>query len=184
MSSIYTRTGDFGETSLRMGTRISKCDGIVDLYGSIDELNSHIGLFRSMLTAQEVQKFLEDIQKNLFRIGAYLAGDDIDLSHLKKQVQAMEERIDLMEKKLPPLHGFILPGGTTLASQVHVTRSVSRRVERKAVGIYKEYASYPHIQKHGMESLIQYMNRLSDFFFVLARFINTEEHGIEEVWKK
>ena len=181
--SVYTRTGDFGETSLFGGKRVLKCDDIVDLYGLIDELNSFIGLLVSEMAIVEVQNFLEEIQRDLFTIGSFVAGKSTDLSDIGKRVKEIEARIDTMDKSLPPLRTFILPGGSNHASLIHVARSVSRRVERKAVCILTVCDQHPNIEKKHMEKVIQYLNRLSDFLFVLARFVNQQEHGIEVVWK-
>lgn len=181
--SIYTRTGDFGETSLFGGKRVLKCDDVVDLYGLIDELNSCIGLLVSEMTIVEVQTFLEEIQKDLFTIGSFVAGKTTDFSGIGKRVKEIEARIDSMDKSLPPLHAFILPGGSNHASLIHIVRSVSRRVERKAVFIFTVCDQHKNIEKKHMEKIIQYLNRLSDFLFVLARFVNQQEHGAEVVWK-
>jgi cob(I)alamin adenosyltransferase len=180
--SIYTRTGDLGETSLFGGKRVLKCDDIVNLYGLIDELNSSIGLVISMLSAVSAEEFLRDIQKDLFSIGSFLAGgSQLNVHELMKRVGEMEVRIDTMEKKLKPLHRFILPGGTPLASYIHLSRSVTRRVERKAVYVLKE-CHHPEIDIIQLEKVIQYLNRLSDFLFVLARLVNKEENMVEREW--
>jgi len=183
--SIYTRTGDLGETSLFGGKRVLKCDDQIDIYGLIDELNSFLGLVRSTVSIVDVQEFLQTIQKDLFSISSILAGGlDQDMSYLSEQVSKMESRIDMMEKKLEPIHKFILPGGTTCASYVHIARSVARRVERKAVYILKQHTKYPEVNKKQLETSIQYLNRLSDFLFVLARYINKEENMKEILWDR
>jgi len=183
MSSIYTRTGDFGETSLFGGKRVWKSDDIVDLYGLIDELNSFIGLIVSIVTVVEVQEFLREIQKDLFTMGSFFAGENVRLFQIKNRVEEMEARIDKMDDNLPSLHQFILPGGTKLSSLIHIARSVARRVERKAVYILKHYSDHPEIEKKQMEPIIQYLNRLSDFLFILARFVNKQENITEMVWE-
>ena len=182
MSSIYTRTGDFGETSLFGGKRVWKSDDIVDLYGLIDELNSFMGLIVNIVTVVEVQEFLREIQKELFIMGSFFAGENVHLHQMKHRVEEMEARIDKMDDTLPSLHQFILPGGTKLASLIHVARSVARRVERKAVYVLKQCPDHPAIEKKQMESIIQYLNRLSDFLFIFARFVNKQENVVEMVW--
>jgi cob(I)alamin adenosyltransferase len=180
--AIYTRTGDFGETSLFGGKRVLKCDDLVDFYGSIDELNSSIGLITSMALVVEVQEFLREIQRDLFTIGSFFTGGTDDLHHIEKRVEEMEVRIDKMDNTLSPIHQFVLPGGTPLASFTHISRSLARRVERRAVFMYKNDSAYGEIHKDQMKKIIMYLNRLSDFLFVLARFVNKEENVMEIAW--
>ncbi len=171
---IYTRTGDTGTTSLFGGKRVLKCEQLVKVYGSIDELNSWVGLIASQLTIPDVQQFLATIQSDLFTIGSTLAGWKGDLKGLTKRVDEMEARIDAMEKELPPLKNFILPGGSTLGAYIHITRGMCRKVERQAVAL---------AQKEKVDPLvIQYLNRLSDLFFMLARFINKQTNQPEVIW--
>jgi cob(I)alamin adenosyltransferase len=171
---IYTRTGDAGSTSLFGGKRVLKCEELVDVYGSIDELNSWVGRVSSEMDAVDVQTFLAAIQSDLFTIGSHLAGWKTDLSGLSKRVKEMEARIDLLEKTLPELRNFILPGGTPLASEMHLARAVCRRVERQTVALGQKQLVDPRI--------LTYLNRLSDLLFMLARFVNTEEGVVETVW--
>jgi len=180
--SIYTRTGDFGETSLFGGKRVPKYDDVVGLYGLIDELNSFIGLIVSVITVMEVQEFLQKIQKDLFVLSSFFAGATVDFYHIEKRVKEMEARIDQMDEKLTPLHQFILPGGTMLASFIHITRSMARRVERKAVYVLKHVPDCPKLDTSKTDIILKYLNRLSDFFFILARFVNKQENAIETVW--
>jgi len=180
--SIYTRTGDLGETSLFGGKRVPKYDDIVDLCGLIDELNSAIGLIVSMTTAIFVQDFLREIQRDLFSMSSFFSGSEINLLPLTKRVSEMEAQIDKMDDTLRPLRRFILPGGTPLAAYIHVARSVTRRVERKAVFVFKNDTDHPEIDKKKMEKMVQYLNRLSDVLFVLARFVNNEEKVTEIEW--
>lgn len=179
---VYTRTGDFGETSLFGGKRVLKCDDVVDLYGLVDELNSSIGLVISMLSSPLAQEFLREIQKDLFSIGSFLAGGvRLDSHEITKRVSEMEARIDTMDESMKPLHRFILPGGTPLAAFIHTTRSITRKVERKAVYVLKQ-CSHPEVDPVQLEKMIQYLNRLSDFLFILARFVNKEENMVEIEW--
>lgn len=173
---IYTRTGDKGETSLFGGKRVRKSDKFVEVYGSIDELNSWVGLVASQLTAGEKKDFLHKIQSDLFMIGGFLAGwKDADLSILSARVAEMEIEIDVMGKSLAELHNFILPGGSTAGACANVARSVTRRVERYLVSL----AESQEINA----DFIKYINRLSDLFFQLARFINKEACVKEVVWQ-
>ncbi len=171
---IYTRTGDNGTTSLFGGKRLLKCADLVDAYGSLDELNSWIGLLVSQIKINSVKTFLEKIQSDLFTMGSVLAGWSGDLKTLDIRVREIEEQIDVWEKQLPKLTNFILPGGSIVGAQVHLARSLCRRVERQAVAL---------AQKEKVDPLIiKYLNRLSDLFFVLARFINKKAKAREVIW--
>lgn len=171
---IYTRTGDNGTTSLFGGKRVLKCEELVDVYGSIDELNSWIGLLLTDISKDHLQKLFIEIQSDLFSIGGNLAGGDIELSGLPTRVTQMEVEIDTLEKELPELHHFILPGGTVTGSRLHIIRSITRRVERQVVALSQKQ----HVEKE----IVTYFNRLSDLFFVLARYINSQAHVGEVVW--
>jgi len=172
--SIYTRTGDTGKTSLFGGKRVLKCEELIDVYGSMDELNSWVGLIISELSVDHLKELLTKIQTDLFTIGGNLAGWKSDVSMLSTRVTEMEVEIDAMEKKLPSLSHFILPGGTSAAARVHLARSVCRRVERQVVALAQKQRIDP--------SIIKYLNRLSDLLFILARFINKNAHIGEVVW--
>ena len=166
---IYTRTGDDGTTSLFGGKRVLKCEELVDVYGSIDEFNSWMGLINAQLKIP-----LSDIQSDLLTIGSRLAGGKLSLQFLVSRITDMEKDIDRMDAKLPKLTNFILPGGSELASQIHITRSICRRVERQTVALSKKQQVDPVI--------IKYLNRLSDLLFTLARFINKQGNIKEVVW--
>ncbi len=172
---IYTRTGDTGSTSLFGAKRVLKCHELVDVYGSIDELNSWVGLVAAQIESPDVQQFLSTVQSDLFAIGSTLASWKGDLEDLEKRVDEMEARIDAMEKDLPKLHNFILPGGSELGALVHLARGVCRRVERQTVALTQKEEVDPRI--------IKYLNRLSDLLFMLARFINKQENIAEVTWK-
>lgn len=179
--SIYTKTGDNGETSLFGGKRVHKCEELVEVYGSVDELNSWIGLVACHITDNDTKNFLLDIQSDLFTIGGILAGWQGKMDELRICVEDMEFRIDVIDKKLPQLNNFILPGGTQIASYTHIARSVTRRVERQVVSLkihHKE--KIIHLSEEEVGKIIQYLNRLSDLLFELARFINSDA-GVEEV---
>jgi cob(I)alamin adenosyltransferase len=172
--SIYTRTGDNGTTSLFGGKRVLKCEKLVDAYGSIDELNSWIGLLLTDISEDHLKKLFSEIQSDLFTIGGNLAGGNLVLTGLPTRVTQMEVEIDAMEKELPALHHFILPGGTIAGSRLHIVRSITRRVERQVVALSQKQ----HVEK----DIVTYLNRLSDLFFVLARYINSKANVGEIVW--
>ena len=176
---IYTKTGDKGETALFGGRRLPKSHLRIDAYGTVDELNSFLGLVRDETEDQDVRNVLYQIQNRLFTIGANLASDpekspDVpDL--LEEDIQLLESEIDRMEEVLPPLKNFILPGGHTLVSKTHVARCVCRRAERLTVAVNAEN-QVPDI-------ILQYLNRLSDYLFVLSRYLG-HQLGVQEVtWK-
>lgn len=158
--SIYTKTGDKGKTSLYHGKRISKSSLQIEALGTIDELTSFIGLV-SLKIKELDKKLLQDIQKDLYKIMSYLSEMNINLSFLKDKVKEFEIKIDQLDKKLPKLTKFIIPGGTELSAWFHILRTVCRRCERVVVKLKA---------KHYMLDIIQYLNRLSDLFFILARF--------------
>lgn len=177
---IYTKTGDKGTTALIGGTRVSKADLRIESYGTVDELNSYIGLVRD----QEVNKarlgVLKEIQDRLFTIGALLATDP-DKSRMKtpdlheEDIILLEQEIDKMTAEVPPLRSFILPGGHQSVSFCHVARCVCRRAERLAISLQQE-AEVDNL-------IIKYLNRLSDYLFALCRKM-TQELGAEEItWK-
>lgn len=181
---IYTKTGDKGETSLFSGKRVSKSDIRVETYGSVDELNSLLGVARSFLNIEfspEVKKLdlqIEDIQQTLFYCGSYLADlsdalDDIDLG---KKTKAFEQEIDAMTEKLPPLNNFIIPSGGQAGAHLQLARAVSRRAERQLVRLNQ--------QSKVDASLIKYVNRLSDVLFTMSRFINHIEKKKETIWQR
>lgn len=172
--SVYTKTGDTGTTSLFGGKRVLKCEELVDVYGSIDELNSWVGLVACEIRQEHLKKLFSEIQSDLFVIGGNLAGAKSDLACLGVRIPQMEVEIDAIEKTLKPLNNFILPGGTVRAAQLHIIRSITRRVERQVVALLKK--------QHVEMNVIKYLNRLSDLFFMLARFINSNEHVEEVVW--
>lgn len=173
---IYTKTGDDGQTSLYGGRRVDKFNIRIDAYGTVDELNAHLGLIRDLTDDTSVQFALKKIQNSLFTIGAMLASDpekkglNVPLIEAS-QVLEMEAKIDEIDAKLPPLTNFILPGGHPIISQTHIARCVCRRAERIIV--------YLSDMEYVDPIVLQYMNRLSDFLFMLARFF-TMELGIDE----
>lgn len=169
-SKIYTRTGDKGQTALVGGTRINKWDTRLEAYGTIDELNSFLGWLLQMPEVEGEVELLRFVQNKLFVIGSYLATDVSfvelrDASKLKvDDVLRIEQRIDELDAQLPKITNFILPGGTQAASVAHICRTICRRAERRIC----ELASQGFVDSN----LLCFMNRLSDYLFVFARFNN------------
>lgn len=181
LNKIYTRTGDAGTTALVGGIRIAKDSVRLESYGTVDELSSHLGLLASI--APDSSDELERIQMMLFTVCSYLATDVQqtpqyvpDLSALADETAFLESRIDAIGATLPPLKSFILPGGTTAASQCQVCRTVCRRAERRIAALAHEAAID--------ERVFKYVNRLSDYLFVLARHFNIISNVDEKIWKK
>lgn len=176
---IYTKTGDLGETALFGGRRVLKSHLRVDAYGTVDELNSYVGWLRDVVEPLPVRDLLAHIQHRLFTVGAHLAADPQkslptpDL--LPQDIQVLEQAMDTMDGELPPLKNFILPGGHPTVSVCHVCRTVCRRAERLVVALHETDV---------VEAIVlQYLNRLSDYFFVLARRLALELGADEVVWK-
>ena len=165
-SKVYTRTGDGGMTSLSGGVRVSKTDVRVEAYGTVDELNAHIGELITYLEHEEDRKFLTGIQCDLFTIGAYLATEP----------SRAEQAIDEAEDGLPGWRGFVLPGGSRGAAVCHVCRTVCRRAERRILELSGSAPVLPEV--------CAYVNRLSDYLFVLSRKMLSIEGKDEIVWKK
>lgn len=175
LSKIYTRTGDDGSTGLGDGSRVRKDAHRVEAYGSVDETNAHVGLLRAQLpVAHAAQALLAEIQHDLFDLGGELCIPGYTLVKAE-QVAALEAGIDALNADLPPLKDFILPGGSPAAAQAHVARTVCRRAERLAVTLSAQEAV-------NAEAL-QYLNRLSDYLFVLARVLAREAGGSEVLWR-
>ena len=177
---IYTRTGDAGETGLFDGTRVSKADPRVDAYGAIDETNAWLGLARASGLDAELAGMLETIQRDLFAVGARLADPAQRIAErvTKAAVRAeaiaqMEGWIDALEGDLPPLRRFILAGGSPAGAALHLARTVCRRAERRIVSLGAD-AVEPEV--------LAYVNRLSDFLFVLARAVNKRAGVVEIQW--
>jgi cob(I)alamin adenosyltransferase len=177
---IYTKTGDKGQTSLIGGTRVPKHHIRIESYGTVDELNSWIGLINDQDIAPESKTILSEIQDRLFTIGSSLASDP-EKSKMKipdlheSDIELLEKQIDSMNEVLPEMRFFILPGGHTSISYCHLARCVCRRAERNVIHLHEtEYVN---------EMVIVYLNRLSDYLFVLARFIAHQLNVNEIAWK-
>ena len=186
ITKVYTRTGDKGMTDLVGGVRISKTDPRLEAYGTTDELSSHLGLLAAMMAndehpLEEERQMLVRCQNNLFIIGSYLAIDQsqtplYDFARLPDgETTLLEERIDQLMATLPEKQGFVLPGGTVSAAQCHVCRTVCRRAERRIL----ELAQHAHVDDY----IPQYVNRLSDYLFVLAKIINFNAGQSENLWQ-
>ena len=177
-SHIYTRGGDSGTTSLIGGSRVKKCCLRLDAYGTIDELSAHIGLLAAMASTDT--SLLQWIQSRLFDVGTHLAmpcteAMESPCAITTAHVQHLEEHIDTLDAQLPALRSFILPGGCMAAAQCHVCRTVCRRAERIITALTEEAPISP--------ILLSFVNRLSDFLFVYARFLNKMESVDEISWK-
>jgi len=176
---IYTKTGDTGDTSLFGGTRVPKSSIRIDAYGTVDELNAQVGVVRTLNPAAEVDALLEQIQHQLFVLGADLAAPFETVPANRKRIQQqdihmLEEIIDRWDAQVDPLKSFILPGGSPVSAQLHVARTVCRRAERvvDALGRKERIGNYPLV----------YLNRLADFFFVAARYVNKLTETTETKW--
>lgn len=179
---IYTKTGDKGRTSLATGKRVSKSDLRLDAYGTADELNSFVGLLRASLNRcegewmKEVDLQLGWVQNRLFDVGAILAGADLPFA--EKNVLHLEEWMDMMDAKLPVLKEFVLPGGNEQVSLCHVCRCVVRRLERGVVKWLEDG------DEEVDSVVVRYVNRLSDYLFVLSRFVANNLEISLFVWEK
>ncbi|MDR1402765.1 MAG: cob(I)yrinic acid a,c-diamide adenosyltransferase [Tannerellaceae bacterium] len=179
-SIVYTRTGDKGMTSLVGGQRVSKAGARIESYGATDELNSFVGLLITELTDKEELDFCRFIQHKLFTIGSYLAtnpenvGPGIESKVAPESIEKIEHEIDRLDSALPKMTHFVLPGGNRAAALAHVCRTVCRRAERQ---IYR-LAETSRVE----EPVLMFINRLSDYFFVLARKECIKNNGEEIIW--
>ncbi len=182
ITKVYTRTGDKGTTSLVGGVRISKADIRLETYGTIDELSSHLGLLAALLEEGEDYNHLIRIQNDLFIVGNHLATDQrhTPLSPAgqlpETEITFLEQQIDAINASLPEPQGFILPGGCQAAAQAHVCRTVCRRAERTIVALASESVVGNEVQI--------FVNRLSDYLFILAKKINFNKGVSEILWQK
>ncbi len=177
---IYTKTGDKGTTALFTGTRVPKHHIRIESYGTIDELNSHLGLIRDQDIDGRSKQIISIIQNKLFTVGSILATEPKKDSRLKiprisnEDIELLEKEMDQMNESLPQMTHFILPGGHTTVSYCHIARTVCRRAERMI--------SYLHEQEPVPETLLSYINRLSDYLFVLARKLSKDLKAEEIKW--
>lgn len=188
-SNLYTATGDKGTTSLVGGQRVPKTHARLEAYGTVDELNSFIGVLAATPgVSEDIAAFLRKVQYKLFNIGAYLATDNTDADEAADEataemygisspdVTAVEMQIDALDAQVPPLNKFVLPGGSPAAAAAHVCRTVARRAERRVIAL----SDIALVAK----PVLIYLNRLSDYFFVLARYLNLTQGNTEIFWQK
>jgi cob(I)alamin adenosyltransferase len=175
VTRIYTRSGDEGTTGLVGGQRVAKDSPVIEAGGSLDELNAAIGVVRSRGLGNDVDAMLQRIQNDLFTIGGEIAiaegsgrsGQGIG----DAQIRHLESQIDALESQLEPLKQFVLPGGSGAAAELHWVRAVARRAERRCVALSRSGGASPYV--------LRYLNRLSDFCFVLARYVNRQQQARE-----
>ena len=179
LTRIYTRAGDAGETSLGDGARVSKLDSRIVAFGAVDELNAQLGVALAGDVPAALRPLLERIQNELFDVGADLSVPyepaDGRLRVSSGQIDALESACDAFNAELPELRSFVLPGGSQLAAQLHVARTVCRRAERDALAAEREVGIDPLV--------LRYLNRLSDLLFILARAANAAAGRDEPLWK-
>jgi len=179
---IYTKTGDLGKTSLIGGTKVSKSHLRIESYGTVDELNSYIGLVNDLLTDEHSKNILKEVQDRLFTIGSSLACDPekeplMKIPDLKEEdIVLLEKEIDKMNETLPEMRSFILPGGHVAVSTTHIARCICRRAERICVHLQSEDLFVEPL-------VIKYLNRLSDYLFVLSRYAGYLLQVAEIPWK-
>jgi len=179
---IYTKTGDLGNTSLIGGTKVAKSHLRIESYGNLDELNSYVGLVNDLISDDHTNKILREVQDRLFTIGSSLACDPEKETGLKipdlheADVVLLESEIDRMNDALPDMKSFILPGGSVAVSTIHVARCICRRTERSCVRLLEENMFVEAL-------VIKYLNRLSDYLFVLSRYVAQLQSVPEIPWK-
>lgn len=177
---IYTKTGDKGQTSLIGGTRVPKHHIRIESYGTVDELNSHLGLIRDTVKDNAVIEQILEIQDRLFTIGSILASDPEKAKMkipdlVEGDVAFLERAIDKMNETLPEIRSFVLPGGSQIISFIHIARCVCRRAERNIIHLSEE--------SKVDDIVIKYLNRLSDYLFVLSRKLTFDTNAVEIPWK-
>ena len=173
LSKIYTRTGDDGTTGLGDGSRTQKDSLRVEAYGTVDELNSTIGLLIAGLEQESIQSVLLDIQHDLFDLGGELCVPGMEMI-LDRHIDRLESELDKLNADLPPLKDFILPGGSLAAAQAHLARTICRRAERRVISLAR--------QEPVNDPVIRYLNRLSDLLFVIARTVARASGAGEVLW--
>lgn len=179
-STVYTKTGDKGTTALIGGTRVAKTHVRLEAYGTVDELNAQLGLLMTYLTDEKDRAMVLKMQHTLFAIGSHLATDQdkVELRAISiitaAHIAELEQEIDLIDGALPALRAFVIPGGSRGSAVCHVCRTVCRRAERRILALAEEYKISPEV--------LSYMNRLSDYLFILSRKINIVEETDEIFW--
>jgi cob(I)alamin adenosyltransferase len=175
---IYTKTGDDGSTGLQGGKRVMKSNIRIKAYGAVDEINASIGLILSSKFDDELEKLLKNIQNDLFVVGSDLSNSNLSSKEnrvTQNMVENIEKNIDLLEKELPPITNFILPGGDEIASRIHLSRAITRRAETHVVSLDEKEKVNEECKK--------YLNRLSDLLFVIARIVNKKKGFKDIIWK-
>jgi cob(I)alamin adenosyltransferase len=181
-SIVYTKTGDKGTTSLVRGMRVSKTHIRLDAYGTVDELNSYVGWLNCAVKEEEHRDFLRYIQHKLFTVGSYLATETESKDpkpasiNSERDIVRIEEQIDIIDENLPRLDRFVLPGGNEAAARAHICRTVTRRAERN---VYRVAEKFPVA-----EEVLIFLNRLSDYFFVFARYESNKTTSEEIFWEQ
>ena len=181
ITKVFTKEGDGGMTSLIGGVRVRKTNSRIEAYGTVDELSSQLGLLAATMNDADDKEMIFDIQRNLFTVCSYLATDksQTELSPYSilnpAEVEKLEREIDTINSSIPVLNDFILPGGSKVAAQTHVCRAVCRRAERRIFFLAETTTVAPEV--------LQYMNRLSDYLFVLARKLNFILGAREKTWQ-
>ncbi|NDV63800.1 cob(I)yrinic acid a,c-diamide adenosyltransferase [Bacteroides sp. 224] len=179
-SRVYTKTGDKGTTALIGGTRVSKTHIRLESYGTVDELNAQLGLLMTYLNSEDDYAFVLRVQNKLFTIGSHLATDQEKVTLREESIittddiEHMEQEIDKIDDSLPALQAFVIPGGTRGAAVCHVCRTVCRRAERRALALSEAYPVSLEV--------LTYLNRLSDYLFVLSRKLNIDDKREEIFW--
>ncbi len=178
---IYTKTGDAGQTGLFGGVRVDKDDERVEAYGTVDEANAALGIARAASSSPELAAWLEELQSDLFSLGAELAcapgkAETLSMPRIDSaRVERLEQLIDEIDARLKPLNTFVLPGGTAVAAALHLARTVARRAERRTYALSKSVTV--------SRDILVYLNRLSDLLFVLARHENAVAHVNDVPWR-
>ena len=177
ISKVTTRTGDEGKTSLGNGDRVSKDHPVIDFMGEVDELNSQIGLAISVCDDEQLIRDLSSVQQDLFNLGGEACMPNLELNLLDSdRVEFLDKKIYGYNDELPPLKEFILPGGNIFCAHLHICRAISRRVERACVKITNKETKE--------KKWLPYLNRLSDYFFVLSRYVSTKKGAKEVLWDR
>lgn len=173
--TIYTKKGDFGETGIYGNKRLPKDDILIQTIGSLDELNASVGYLISLVSDKNITSLLQDIQNSIFSIGAMVQAVPTKTTKNTVDTHELEHWIDIWDTQLPKLSHFILPGGGNTGAWCHMTRTICRKTERNIIALTKKQTL--------SKNIIPYLNRLSDFFFVLARKLNAENTIPEKFWK-